>query len=197
MAWADPPIIYRPLAQQPQSTVDLVVRVRSSQAIPAATIQQEILKLGPDVRISDVHPMQYFLDRHTAYPRFRAILMGLFAGLALLLSVVGLYGVLSQLVVQRTQEIGIRMALGAQASDVLRLIMKQGIVLAGLGAGMGLLAASWLSHFLQSLLYGIQPGDPLTLGGVSLVLIFAALTATYIPARRASRVNPIDSLRSE
>jgi ABC-type antimicrobial peptide transport system permease subunit len=75
--------------------------------------------------------------------------------------------------------------------------MKQGIVLAGLGAGMGLLAASWLSHFLQSLLYGIQPGDPLTLGGVSLVLIFAALTATYIPARRASRVNPIDSLRSE
>jgi putative ABC transport system permease protein len=157
MAWADPPIVYRPLAQQPPSTVDVIVRVRSSRALPAATIQQEILKFGPDVRISDVHPMQYFLDRHTAYPRFRAVLMGLFAGLALLLSVVGLYGVLSQLVVQRTQEIGIRMALGAQASDVLRLIMKQGILLAGLGAGMGLLAASWMSHFLESQLYGLSP----------------------------------------
>jgi len=123
--------------------------------------------------------------------------MGLFARLALILSVVGLYGVLSQLVVQRTQEIGIRMALGAQASDVLRLIMKQGILLAGLGAGMGLVAASWMAHFLRSLLYGIQPEDPLTLGAVSLVLIAAALVATYIPARRASRVNPIDSLRSE
>ena len=141
--------------------------------------------------------MQHVLDRYTAYPRFRAILMGAFAGLALLLAVVGLYGVLSQLVVQRTQEIGIRMALGAQGRDVLRLIVKQGMLLAGIGAGLGLLAALWLVHLLRSLLYGVRPADPVTLGGVSLMLILAALVATYIPARRATRVNPIDSLRSE
>jgi hypothetical protein len=94
-------------------------------------------------------------------------------------------------------EIGIRMALGAQASDVLHLVMKQGMLLAGVGAGLGLLAALWLGNLLRSLLYGVRPQDPATLGGVSLVLILAALVATYIPARRATRVNPIDSLRSE
>jgi putative ABC transport system permease protein len=99
--------------------------------------------------------------------------------------------------VQRTQEIGIRMALGAQARDVLQLIMKQGMLLAGIGAGLGLLAALLLARFLRSLLYGVRPEDPLILGGVSLTLILAALFATYVPARRATRVNPVDSLRSE
>jgi putative ABC transport system permease protein len=140
---------------------------------------------------------QHVLDRYTAYPRFRAILMGAFAAFALLLAVVGLYGVLAQLVVQRTQEIGIRMALGAQASDVLHLFMKQGMLLTGVGAGLGLLVASRFARFLGSLLYGVRPEDPPILGGVSLTLILAALLATYVPARRATRVNPIDSLRSE
>jgi putative ABC transport system permease protein len=197
MAWAEPPIVYRPLAQQPSTTVDFVVRLRSQQTIGGATIQQEILKLGTDVRISDVYPMQHELDRYTAYPRFRAILMGAFAGFALLLAVVGLYGVLAQLVVQRTQEIGIRMALGAQASDVLRLIMKQGMLLTAIGAGLGLLAALLFARFLGSLLYSVSPSDPLILASVSLTLILAALLATYVPARRATRVNPIDSLRAE
>jgi putative ABC transport system permease protein len=197
MTWTDPPIVYRPLTQQPSATVDLVVRVASRQALSSARIQQEILKLGPDVRISDVYPMQHELDRYTAYPRFRATLMGAFAGFALLLAVVGLYGVLAQLVVQRTPEIGIRMALGAQGRDVLFLIMKQGMLLTGIGAAVGLLAALALTRFLGSLLYGVQPNDPLILGGVSLALIFAALLAAYVPARRATRVNPIDSLRAE
>ena len=197
MAWTDPPIVYRPLAQQASATVDLVVRVSSLETVSGAAIQREVLKVRQDARISDVYSMRHVLDRYTAYPRFRAILMGSFAGLALLLAVVGLYGVLSQLVIQRTQEIGIRMALGAQASDVLHLVMKQGMLLAGVGAGLGLLAALWLGNLLRSLLYGVRPQDPATLGGVSLVLILAALVATYIPARRATRVNPIDSLRSE
>ncbi len=197
MAWTDPPIVYRPLAQETSATVDLVVRVSSPQALGGTAIEREVLKVRQDARISDVDPMQHVLDRYTAYPRFRAILMGTFAGLALLLAVVGLYGVLSQLVVQRTHEIGIRMALGAQARDVLHLIINQGMLLAAIGAGLGLMAALWLGHLLGSLLYGVQPEDPVTLGGVSLMLILAALVATYIPARRATRVNPIDSLRSE
>jgi putative ABC transport system permease protein len=197
MAWGDPPIVYRPLAQQAPATVDLAVRVSSTKALSGEAIQREILKVGQDARISDVYPIQRVLDRYTAYPRFRAILMGAFAALALVLAVVGLYGVISQLVVQRTQEIGIRMALGAQRNDVLRLIVKQGMLVAGVGAGLGLVAALWLAHLIRSLLYGVQPADPVTLGGVSLMLILAALGATYIPARRATRVNPIDSLRSE
>jgi putative ABC transport system permease protein len=197
MTWAEPPIVYRPLAQQASTAVDLVVRISSLQALSGASVRQEILKLGPDVRVSDVYSMQHVLDRYTAYPRFRAVLMGAFAGFALLLAVVGLYGVLSQLVVQRTQEIGIRMALGAQASDILRLIMRQAMLLVGVGVGLGILFALWLARFLASLLYGVQPEDPVTLGGVSLILILAAVFATYIPARRATRVNPIASLRSE
>jgi ABC-type antimicrobial peptide transport system permease subunit len=173
------------------------VRLASAKGIGGARIQQEILKLEPDARISDVYPMQHVLDRYTAYPRFRAILMGAFAAFALLLAVVGLYGVVAQLVVQRTQEIGIRIALGAQVSDVLQLFMKQGMLLAGIGAGLGLVGALQLARFLGSLLYGVRPEDPLILGGVSLTLILAALFATYMPARRATRVNPVDSLRSE
>ncbi len=197
MAWVEPPIVYRPLAQQPSTTVDLAVRLRSPLTPSGVRIQQEILKLAPDVRISDVCPMQHEMDRYTAYPRFRAILMGAFAGFALLLAVIGLYGVLAQLVLQRTHEIGIRMALGAQAGDVLRLIMKQGMLLAGIGAGLGLLAALLSARLLRSLLYDVAPEDPLILSAVSLTLILAALLATYIPARRATRVNPIEALRAE
>jgi putative ABC transport system permease protein len=113
------------------------------------------------------------------------------------LALVGLYGVLSQLVAQRTQEIGIRMALGAQRKDVLGLILKQGLLVAGVGTGLGLIAAAWLGRFLRSLLYGVRPEDPVTLAGVSLLLILAALLGTWIPARRAARVNPMESLRSE
>ena len=197
MAWAEPPIVYRSFAQQPSPTVDLVVLLRSPESVGSGAIQREILKLAPDVRISDAYPMQHELDRYTAYPRFRAILMGAFAAFALLLAVVGLYGVLAQSVVQRTQEIGIRMALGAQAGDVLRLIMKQGMLLTAIGAGLGLLAALLFARFLGSLLYGVRPEDPLILASVCLTLIVAALLATYVPARRATRVNPIDSLRAE
>ena len=193
MAWASPPIVYRALAQQTPATFDLVVR----SALPSGVIQQTVEALDPDVRISDVETMQQVISRYLAYPRFRSVLMGVFAGLALLLALVGLYGVLSQLVGQRTQEIGIRMALGAQRRQVLGAIVKEGMLLAGIGAAIGLLASAWLTRFLGSLLYGVKAQDPATLLGVAAVSIAAAFLATYLPARRASRVDPMISLRWE
>ena len=120
-----------------------------------------------------------------------------FAGLALLLASVGLYGVLSQLVAQRTQEIGIHMALGAQKTGVLLLIVRQGMVLAGAGIGGDLIAAWFLTRFLRSLLYRPDANDALTLAAVSLLLLFSAFLAAYIPARRAARVDPTVALRYE
>jgi putative ABC transport system permease protein len=197
MAWVEPPIVYRALAQNAPAVVDLAVRVSSTQVLSGTAIQKEITKLAPDLRVSNIYPMQHFVDEYTAQPKFRSVLMGAFAGLALVLAIVGLYGVLAQLVAQRTQEIGIRMALGAQQTDVLGMILKQGMMLAGSGAGLGLLATLWLARFLESLLYGVSPEDPATLGGVGVTLMLAALLATYIPARRAARVNPLKSLRNE
>ena len=132
-----------------------------------------------------------------AYPTFRARLLGGFAALALLLAVAGLYGVLSQLVAQRTQEIGIRVALGAQRSAVLALVAKQGALLAGTGLVAGIAVALWLGRFLGSMLYGIRPTDPAMLALVSVVLASAAVIAIWLPARRALRIDPIVALRQE
>ncbi|HLW75532.1 MAG TPA: FtsX-like permease family protein, partial [Bryobacteraceae bacterium] len=120
-----------------------------------------------------------------------------FAALALLLAAVGLYGVLAQLVGERTREIGIRMALGAERQHVLRMVVKDGMLLAAMGVGLGLLVSAWLTRFLASLLYGVKAQDPATIGGVIALLIAAAFLATYLPARRAARVDPMISLRSE
>ncbi len=197
MSWTEPPIVYHSLAQQPRPTVDLVVRISPHQGASAVSIQQAVWKLAPDIRISDVKTMQEVLDRFTAYPQFRAVVMGVFAAFALLLSVIGMYGVLAQLVVQRTQEIGIRMALGAQARDILLMFVKHGMMLTAIGVALGLVLALSSMRLLQHLLYGVGPDDPLIIVSVSTVLILPALGASFIPARRAARVNPIESLRAE
>jgi ABC-type antimicrobial peptide transport system permease subunit len=160
-------------------------------------IEFQVGSLAPDVPVSHMGTMERVLSRETAYPRFRAVLLGSFAGLALLLAVVGLYSVLAQLVTQRTQEIGLRVALGAQQNDVLRMVMRQALRLTGIGLAVGIVASLGLTKYLASLLFGIQRTDPATFGGVSLILIAAALLAAYIPARRACRIDPAVALRTE
>jgi len=125
------------------------------------------------------------------------MLLGIFAGLAVVLAAVGVYGLMSFLVAQRTREIGIRMAIGARAGDVLRLIVMRAVLLTGTGVALGLLGALLLTRLLESLLFGVKPTDPLTFAGVAAVLGIVAIAASVVPARRAARVDPLIALRSE
>jgi putative ABC transport system permease protein len=141
--------------------------------------------------------MESLLDRRVADKRFLMVLMGVFAALAMVLTVIGLYGVMSYAVNQRTQEIGVRMALGAGAGAIQRMILRHGMILVLNGVALGL-AASWLlTRLMTNLLFAVSPTDPLTFGAISLVLIIVALLACLIPARRAMKVDPIVALRQE
>jgi putative ABC transport system permease protein len=137
------------------------------------------------------------LAQSVAEPRFNMILVSLFAALALLLSAVGIYGVVAYSVVQRTHEIGVRMALGAAATDVLRLILTEGIAVAVAGVALGLVGAAALARVMTTLLFGITPRDPLTFGAGAGLLLLVAILASYVPARHATRVEPVTALRGE
>jgi ABC-type antimicrobial peptide transport system permease subunit len=141
--------------------------------------------------------MDSILAQSLAQPRLASLLLGIFAGLALLLAAVGIYGVIAYNVGQRTREIGIRMALGAQNSNVLGLVLKHGMSLGLIGLGIGLAASLVLTRFLKGLLFSVSPTDPLTLLVVAVLLAFVAFLACYIPARRAMAVDPIVALRCE
>jgi len=173
-----------------------VVRT-SGKANVGTAIRAAVTAVNPDQRVLDLQSMSDVVARAVAHPTFDVLLMGIFAALALVLTSVGIYGVLSFHLARRTQEIGIRIALGAKRGNVLLMVVGQGAVLAAIGIGIGLAGALALSRFLSSLLYGVKPTDPLTFIAVSLILAAVALLASYIPARRATKVDPIVALRYE
>ena len=153
--------------------------------------------MDPDMPAYASKTVGEYLDGTLSVPRFNTVLLALFAGLAMLLTAVGLYGVISYSVAQRTHEIGIRMALGAKPQDMMRLIVGQGMKLGLLGVGIGLAVAIALTHFLSSMLFGISSTDPVAFAGVIGLLLAVVLVACYVPARRAMRVDPMVALRHE
>ncbi|MGA8028479.1 MAG: FtsX-like permease family protein [Bryobacteraceae bacterium] len=197
MTWEEIPLVFRPINQDPPLTGTLVLRAARDDIALGAAIRKQIRALDPTVPVGEMQTMNERLSQTLAYPRFRAVILGTFAGLALLLAVVGLYGVLSQLIAQRTREFGVRMALGAGKRDVLMLVIKQGMLLTGAGLIAGLAIAWCLTRFLSSLLYGVKATDPWTLAGVSLLLVGVSFLATYLPARRAAQTDPMAALRYE
>jgi putative ABC transport system permease protein len=197
MTWLDPPMVYRPMAQKPSGGAQLILRTAAEQSRVGAAVQQKIAALDPNIPITNIDTFQHIASSFAAYPRFRAVLLGVFAGIALLLAIIGLYGVLSQLVAQRTHEIGVRMALGAQRRDVLVMVVREGMLLALIGVALGLGATWWLTKFITSLLYGVTATDFATLAAGSAVLIAAAFFATYLPALNATKVQPTVALRHE
>ncbi len=197
MTWDEIPVVFRPIAQDPPQAALLAVRAVKDEIALGAAIQKRITTLDPTVPVGEVETMNERVARTLAYPRFRAIVLGAFAALALLLAAVGLYGVLSQLIAQRTQEFGVRLALGARTQDVLMLVIRQGMLLTIAGLAAGLVVALFLTKFLSSLLYGVTATDPWTLIDVSLLLVIIAFVATYLPARRAAKLDPMVALRYE
>jgi putative ABC transport system permease protein len=193
------PGLYSPYTQAPpwKRWTSLVVRTQSDPASIAGAVKQQVWKVDPQLPLTKVQTMDEVASGSFAARRFNMLLLVIFAGLALVLAAVGIYGVMSYAVTQRTQEIGIRMALGARAVDVLRLIIRNGMTLISIGVVIGLAGAFALTRLLATLLFGVKPTDTLTFVTVSAVLIFVALLACYIPARRATKVDPLVALRYE
>jgi putative ABC transport system permease protein len=191
------PMMYVPFAQAPLYGGEVVVRTSSNVSSVAAAIRQTVHSIDKDLPVTDVESFPQAVAASVAQERFRTWLMSSFSAIALILAAVGIFGVISYSASQRTHEIGIRIALGAQQYNVLRLILGQGTKLALLGLGAGALAALLLTHFMASLLYGVSAADPLTFAAVCIVLLGVALAACYIPARRAMRVDPVVALRHE
>jgi putative ABC transport system permease protein len=176
---------------------DLVVKTDVDPASMAATVRKTVLEIDKDQPVSNIRTMEQILAESIARQRFSMLLLGVFAGVALLLAAVGIYGVMSYSVAQRTHEIGIRMALGAQTSAVLKLAVGYGLKLVIAGVAIGLLAAFALTRLMSTLLFGVTPTDPATFALISLLLISVAAIASYIPARRATKVDPLIALRYE
>ena len=197
MSWRHISYVFRPVAQDPPLSLSLLVRSGANFASVAPAIQAEIRARHPSIPVAEAQTMKFSFSRLLAYPRFRAALLGLFAAISLLLASVGLYSVLAQFVSQRTREIGIRVALGAQRRDVITLVLRQSMPLVVSGLAAGLLLAWVLSRYVASLLYGVSATDFLTFAGVSFLLLCITLVATYLPARRAATVEPSIALRDE
>jgi putative ABC transport system permease protein len=191
------PMIYWPTQQFPSIFNTVVIRTESDPVSVINTVKTQIWSVDPDQPLSRIQALEEVISGSIAPRRFNMLLLGAFAAIALVLAAVGIYGVISYAAALRTREIGVRMALGAQRTDVLGLVVKQGMTLTMTGVGAGLAAAFGLTRLMRELLFEVQAFDPLTFGGVALVLVLVALAACYVPARRSARLDPTVALRHE
>ncbi len=191
------PEYYVPLSQGLISTPSIVVKTAADPWTIAGAVRKQIAAMDSELAVFDVKSMDDYVAASLGQPRFNTLLLGLFASMALLLTAVGLYGVMAYSVAQRTHEIGIRMALGAGRDDVMRMVLRSGLRLTAIGLIIGVLGAAALGRVLASLLYQVKPQDPLTFIAVCGVLVAVGLAATYVPARRAMAVDPMVALRYE
>jgi putative ABC transport system permease protein len=176
---------------------NLVIRTANDPVSLAAAVRREVAAIDPNQPVADIKTMDRWVSESVAQPRFRTLLLGMFSGAALLLAMVGIYGVMSYAVSRRIHELGLRMALGARAGDVLRLVIRQGMKLAGAGVAIGLAGAFALTRLIKDLLFGVQATDPLTFATIALLLTGVAMLACYLPARRATKIDPMVALRHE
>jgi putative ABC transport system permease protein len=191
------PVAYLPLMQNYSPLATVAVRTSGRPEAVISAVRSQVQSLDTNLALTQIQTIEEVIGQGLWAPRMGAALLAVFGGLALVLAIIGVYGVLSYSVNQQTREIGIRMAMGAQTGRVLRLVVGQGMRLAGAGLVLGLLVAFAAMRVLGSLLFGVSAHDPLTFGAVSLVLAIAAVLACYIPARRATKVDPIIALRYE
>jgi putative ABC transport system permease protein len=189
--------LYYPAAQAPGWHVSLLVHAKQDPEKLVPAIRERIWSVDKDQPINNIQTMEATVAKSVAEPKFRTVLLGTFAALGMLLALIGIYGVVSYAVSMRTREIGVRVAMGAQRNDVLGLVIRHGLVIAGIGVAIGIAAAFALTRFLASLLYGVTTRDPWTFAIASVVLTAAALAACIVPATRATRVDPLVALRHE
>jgi putative ABC transport system permease protein len=191
-----PEVYYHTNTSPPFGPV-LVIRTTADPKQLIAAVRTQVRALDHDLPIANLSTMEQLLTQSVAQRRFAVLLVGIFAALAALLAAVGLYGVISYSVTQRTQEIGLRVALGAQRVDVLRMVIGQGMALTAIGVAVGLTAALALTRLMANWLYGVSAQDPATFAAIALLLAAVGFAACYLPARRASRVDPMVALRYE
>jgi predicted lysophospholipase L1 biosynthesis ABC-type transport system permease subunit len=191
------PELYYPVAQRPSQAMNLIVRCAINPLSLSAAVRSAVLTIDPDQPVTDVRTMAQHLSGSVTRTRLTMLLLAVFSGMAVLVATVGLYGLIAYTVAQRTQELGIRLALGAAPGRVLRMVLRQGLVLAILGVLIGLGGALALAQFMRSLLYGVSTTDGWTFAACALSFIVIALAASYVPAWRAARLDPTEALRRE
>jgi putative ABC transport system permease protein len=189
------PQLYIPFPQLPWGNMYLLVRTEVPPLSVAGAVRNQISAVDPDQPVTDVHTVEELMDSSRAQPRFTMLLLGAFSAAALGLAVIGIYGVLAYSVAQRRHELGIRVALGAERADILRLVVCQGLRLAFAGVGVGLVAALVLTRVMSSLLYGVGARDLATFVLAPVTFLVIALLASYLPALRATRTDPMEALR--
>jgi len=192
-----PPVFYRPFTRCNRPMIGLAVRTRHDPASLASAVRQEIRAVDPHLAVMRLRTLEAAVHDSISVERFTALLLFVFAVAGLVLAGIGVYGMLAYVVTQRTREFGVRVALGASAQDILRLVLGDGLRMAGSGLAIGLVLALALGRALQSLLHQMSARDPLTFASVSLVLTAVALLACWLPARRAAKLDPMEALRCE